>query len=230
MIAPHEALIPSDVWLKCRKKLKWNNAYAALETFGGKQFDVLSVMNDLTFAADGFNESLRQAVEEAGNLQSALQGVLSMQSSVNRASMIDAATSHGASPGGKPTPFAKYHEGGEVGKDNTISYKQFRTYMENLKSDEIPAILQKKEWVITEEQQGNILKLAQNQQEIIDSFTRMYSSLSSALPDNDLSSLNRTLSTNGIPEMPESVSAVSGSEPINFSLSQLKSPATQMTA
>lgn len=199
--------------------LKWNNAYAALETFGGKQFDVLSVMNDLTFAADGFNESLRQAVEEAGNLQSALQGVLSMQSSVNRASMIDAATSHGASPGGKPTPFAKYHEGGEVGKDNTISYKQFRTYMENLKSDEIPAILQKKEWVLTEEQQGNILKLAQNQQEIIDSFTRMYSSLSSALPDNDLSSLNRTLSTNGIPEMPESVSAVSGSEPINFFIS-----------
>ena len=199
--------------------LKWNNAYAALETFGGKQFDVLSVMNDLTFAADGFNESLRQAVEEAGNLQSALQGVLSMQSSVNRASMIDAATSHGASPGGKPTPFAKYHEGGEVGKDNTISYKQFRSYMENLKSDEIPAILQKKEWVLTEEQQGNILKLAQNQQEIIDSFTRMYSSLSSALPDNDLSSLNRTLSTNGIPEMPESVSAVSGSEPINFFIS-----------
>ena len=199
--------------------LKWNNAYAALETFGGKQFDVLSVMNDLTFAADGFNESLRQAVEEAGNLQSALQGVLSMQSSVNRASMIDAATSHGASPGGKPTPFAKYHEGGEVGKDNTISYKQFRTYMENLKSDEIPAILQKKEWVLTEEQQGNILKLAQNQQEIIDSFTRMYSSLSSALPDNDLSSLNRTLSTNGIPEMPESISAVSGSEPINFFIS-----------
>ena len=199
--------------------LKWNNAYAALETFGGKQFDVLSVMNDLTFAADGFNESLRQAVEEAGNLQSALKGVLNMQSSVNRASMIDAATSHGASPGGKPTPFAKYHEGGEVGKDNTISYKQFRTYMENLKSDEIPAILQKKEWVLTEEQQGNILKLAQNQQEIIDSFTRMYSSLSSALPDNDLSSLNRTLSTNGIPEMPESISAVSGSEPINFFIS-----------
>ena len=199
--------------------LKWNNAYAALEAFGGKQFDVLDVMNNLTVAADGFNESLRQAVEEAGNLQSALQDVLSMQSSVNRASMIDAATSHGASPGGKPTPFAKYHEGGEVGKDNTISYKQFRTYMENLKSDEIPAILQKKEWVLTEEQQGNILKLAQNQQEIIDSFTRMYSSLSSALPDNDLSSLNRTLSTNGIPEMPESVSAVSGSEPINFFIS-----------
>ena len=199
--------------------LKWNNAYAALETFGGKQFDVLSVMNDLTFAADGFNESLRQAVAEAGNLQSALKGVLNMQSSVNRAGMIDAATSHGASPGGKPTPFAKYHEGGEVGKDNTISYKQFRSYMENLKSDEIPAILQKKEWVLTEEQQGNILKLAQTQQEIIDSFTRMYSSLSSALPDNDLSSLNRTLSTNGIPEMPESVSAVSGSEPINFFIS-----------
>lgn len=199
--------------------LKWNNAYAALEAFGGKQFDVLDVMNNLTVAADGFNESLRQAVEEAGNLQSALQGVLNMQSSVNRASMIDAATSHGASPGGKPTPFAKYHEGGEVGKDNTISYKQFRTYMENLKSDEIPAILQKKEWVLTEEQQGNILKLAQNQQEIIDSFTRMYSSLSSALPDNDLSSLNRTLSTNGIPEIPESVSAVSGSEPINFFIS-----------
>lgn len=199
--------------------LKWNNAYAALEAFGGKQFDVLDVMNNLTVAADGFNESLRQAVEEAGNLQSALQGVLNMQSSVNRASMIDAATSHGASPGGKPTPFAKYHEGGEVGKDNTISYKQFRSYMENLKSDEIPAILQKKEWVLTEEQQGNILKLAQNQQEIIDSFTRMYSSLSSALPDNDLSSLNRTLSTNGIPEMPESVSTVSGSEPINFFIS-----------
>lgn len=199
--------------------LKWNNAYAALEAFGGKQFDVLDVMNNLTVAADGFNESLRQAVEEAGNLQSALKGVLNMQSSVNRASMIDAATSHGASPGGKPTPFAKYHEGGEVGKDNTISYKQFRSYMENLKSDEIPAILQKKEWVLTEEQQGNILKLAQNQQEIIDSFTRMYSSLSSALPDNDLSSLNRTLSTNGIPEMPESVSAVSGSEPINFFIS-----------
>lgn len=199
--------------------LKWNNAYAALEAFGGKQFDVLDVMNNLTVAADGFNESLRQAVEEAGNLQSALQGVLNMQSSVNRASMIDAATSHGASPGGKPTPFAKYHEGGEVGKDNTISYKQFRSYMENLKSDEIPAILQKKEWVLTEEQQGNILKLAQNQQEIIDSFTRMYSSLSSALPDNDLSSLNRTLSANGIPEMPESVSAVSGSEPINFFIS-----------
>ena len=199
--------------------LKWNNAYAALEAFGGKQFDVLDVMNNLTVAADGFNESLRQAVEEAGNLQSALKGVLNMQSSVNRAGMIDAATSHGASPGGKPTPFAKYHEGGEVGKDNTISYKQFRTYMENLKSDEIPAILQKKEWVLTEEQQGNILKLAQNQQEIIDSFTRMYSSLSSALPDNDLSSLNRTLSTNGIPEMPESVSAVSGSEPINFFIS-----------
>ena len=199
--------------------LKWNNAYAALEAFGGKQFDVLDVMNNLTVAADGFNESLRQAVEEAGNLQSALQDVLNMQSSVNRASMIDAATSHGASPGGKPTPFAKYHEGGEVGKDNTISYKQFRTYMENLKSDEIPAILQKKEWVLTEEQQGNILKLAQNQQEIIDSFTRMYSSLSSALPDNDLSSLNRTLSTNGIPEMPESISAVSGSEPINFFIS-----------
>lgn len=199
--------------------LKWNNAYAALEAFGGKQFDVLDVMNNLTVAADGFNESLRQAVEEAGNLQSALKGVLNMQSSVNRASMIDAATSHGASPGGKPTPFAKYHEGGEVGKDNTISYKQFRSYMENLKSDEIPAILQKKEWVLTEEQQGNILKLAQTQQEIIDSFTRMYSSLSSALPDNDLSSLNRTLSTNGIPEMPESVSAVSGSEPINFFIS-----------
>lgn len=199
--------------------LKWNNAYAALEAFGGKQFDVLDVMNNLTVAADGFNESLRQAVEEAGNLQSALKGVLNMQSSVNRAGMIDAATSHGASPGGKPTPFAKYHEGGEVGKDNTISYKQFRSYMENLKSDEIPAILQKKEWVLTEEQQGNILKLAQNQQEIIDSFTRMYSSLSSALPDNDLSSLNRTLSTNGIPEMPESVSAVSGSEPINFFIS-----------
>ena len=202
--------------------LKWNNAYAALETFGGKQFDVLSVMNDLTFAADGFTASLSEAVAEAGNLQSALQGVLNMQSTVakfNQASMIDAATSHGASPGGKPTPFAKYHEGGEVGKDNTISYKQFRTYMENLKSDEIPAILQKKEWVLTEEQQGNILKLAQNQQEIIDSFTRMYSSLSSALPDNDLSSLNRTLSTNGIPEMPESASAVSGSEPINFFIS-----------
>lgn len=202
--------------------LKWNNAYAALETFGGKQFDVLSVMNDLTFAADGFTASLSEAVAEAGNLQSALQGVLNMQSTVakfNQASMIDAATSHGASPGGKPTPFAKYHEGGEVGKDNTISYKQFRTYMENLKSDEIPAILQKKEWVLTEEQQGNILKLAQNQQEIIDSFTRMYSSLSSALPDNDLSSLNRTLSTNGIPEMPESVSTVSGSEPINFFIS-----------
>lgn len=202
--------------------LKWNNAYAALETFGGKQFDVLSVMNDLTFAADGFTASLSEAVAEAGNLQSALQGVLNMQSTVakfNQASMIDAATSHGASPGGKPTPFAKYHEGGEVGKDNTISYKQFRSYMENLKSDEIPAILQKKEWVLTEEQQGNILKLAQNQQEIIDSFTRMYSSLSSALPDNDLSSLNRTLSTNGIPEMPESVSAVSGSEPINFFIS-----------
>lgn len=199
--------------------LKWNNAYAALEAFGGKQFDVLDVMNNLTVAADGFNESLRQAVEEAGNLQSALKGVLNMQSSVNRASMIDAATSHGASPGGKPTPFAKYHEGGEVGKDNTISYKQFRSYMENLKSDEIPAILQKKEWVLTEEQQGNILKLAQNQQEIIDSFTRMYSSLSSALPDNDLSSLNRTLSTNGIPEIPEIVSAVSGSEPINFFIS-----------
>lgn len=202
--------------------LKWNNAYAALETFGGKQFDVLSVMNDLTFAADGFTASLSEAVAEAGNLQSALQGVLNMQSTVakfNQASMIDAATSHGASPGGKPTPFAKYHEGGEVGKDNTISYKKFRSYMENLKSDEIPAILQKKEWVLTEEQQGNILKLAQNQQEIIDSFTRMYSSLSSALPDNDLSSLNRTLSTNGIPEMPESVSAVSGSEPINFFIS-----------
>lgn len=202
--------------------LKWNNAYAALETFGGKQFDVLSVMNDLTFAADGFTASLSEAVAEAGNLQSALQGILNMQSTVakfNQASMIDAATSHGASPGGKPTPFAKYHEGGEVGKDNTISYKQFRTYMENLKSDEIPAILQKKEWVLTEEQQGNILKLAQNQQEIIDSFTRMYSSLSSALPDNDLSSLNRTLSTNGIPEMPESVSAVPGSEPINFFIS-----------
>lgn len=202
--------------------LKWNNAYAALETFGGKQFDVLSVMNDLTFAADGFTASLSEAVAEAGNLQSALQGVLNMQSTVakfNQASMIDAATSHGASPGGKPTPFAKYHEGGEVGKDNTISYKKFRSYMENLKSDEIPAILQKKEWVLTEEQQGNILKLAQNQQEIIDSFTRMYRSLSSALPDNDLSSLNRTLSTNGIPEMPESVSAVSGSEPINFFIS-----------
>ena len=91
--------------------------------------------------------------------------------------------------------------------------------MENLKSDEIPAILQKKEWVLTEEQQGNILKLAQNQQEIIDSFTRMYRSLSSALPDNDLTSANRSLSTNGSPEMPESVSAVSGSEPINFFIS-----------
>lgn len=199
--------------------VKWNNAYMALETFGGKQYDVLAVMEDLTFATNQFNTQLEEAVQKAGNLASALQGVLDKQESV--LDLPSNYPSHGASPGGKPNyqfSAGRFHEGGEVGKDNKISGKDFNQFMDNLKSDEIPAILRLKEWVLTEEQQSDIMQLASAQKETIMAFSRLMGDLSTAMTSNSIPSLNNIMSQTTIPSLPDLMTASSGDQPISIQI------------
>lgn len=197
--------------------VKWNNAYTALETFGGKQFDVLQVMNQLTTATNTFRDSLDEAVEKAGDLASALQTVLDQQSKVldMPPSYASGGSSNGAIHG---RPGAQFHEGGEVGKDNNISANNFNKFMDNLKSDEIPAILKLKEWVLTEEQQGDIMQLASAQKETIMAFSRLMGDLSTAMTSNSIPSLNNIMSQTTIPSLPDLMTASSGDQPISIQI------------
>lgn len=200
--------------------VKWNNAYTALETFGGKQFDVLQVMNQLTTATNTFRDSLDEAVEKAGDLASALQTVLDQQSKVLELPSAPS-LSHGASAGGRPNYIgggSYFHEGGEVGKDNKISNKDFNHFMDNLKSDELPAILRLKEWVLTEEQQGDIMQLASAQKETIMAFSRLMGDLSTAMTSNSIPSLNNIMSQTTIPSLPDLMTASSGDQPISIQI------------
>lgn len=197
--------------------VKWNNAYTALETFGGKQFDVLQVMNQLTTATNTFRDSLDEAVEKAGDLASALQTVLDQQSKVldMPPSYASGGSSNGAIHG---RPGAQFHEGGEVGKDNNLSANNFNKFMDNLKSDEIPAILKLKEWVLTEEQQGDIMQLASAQKETIMAFSRLMGDLSTAMTSNSIPSLNNIMSQTTIPSLPDLMTASSGDQPISIQI------------
>ena len=183
--------------------MKWKNAYKALETFGGKQFDVLSVMNDLTKAGDGFTDSLEEAIAKAGDLEIALRNAVNAQAGLQFAKTYD---EHRVS-GGQLSTFkpgkkgAKYHDGGEVGKDNVCSAKEFTRFMDNLKTDEVPAVLKKKEWVLTEEQQGNILNLTNTQKEIIGAFERMYKAVSSGISNMPTTGSTFLLDLPSIPEL-----------------------------
>ena len=183
--------------------MKWKNAYKALETFGGKQFDVLSVMNDLTKAGDGFTHSLEEAIAKAGDLEIALRNAVNAQAGLQFAKTYD---EHRVS-GGQLSTFkpskkgAKYHDGGEVGKDNVYSAKEFTRFMDNLKTDEVPAVLKKKEWVLTEEQQGNILNLTNTQKEIIGAFERMYKAVSSGISNMPTTGSTSLLDLPSIPEL-----------------------------
>lgn len=197
--------------------VKWNNAYTALETFGGKQFDVLQVMNQLTTATNTFRDSLDEAVEKAGDLASALQTVLDQQSKV--LDMPPSYASGGSSSGAiHGRPGAQFHEGGEVGKDNNLSANNFNKFMDNLKSDEIPAILKLKEWVLTEEQQGDIMQLASAQKETIMAFSRLMGDLSTAMTSNSIPSLNNIMSQTTIPSLPDLMTASSGDQPISIQI------------
>lgn len=197
--------------------VKWNNAYMALETFGGKQYDVLAVMEDLTFATNTFKDSLDEAVEKAGDLASALQTVLDQQSKV--LDMPPRYASGGSSNGAiHGRPGAQFHEGGEVGKDNNLSANNFNKFMDNLKSDEIPAILKLKEWVLTEEQQGDIMQLASAQKETIMAFSRLMGDLSTAMTSNSIPSLNNIMSQTTIPSLPDLMTASSGDQPISIQI------------
>lgn len=197
--------------------VKWNNAYTALETFGGKQFDVLQVMNQLTTATNTFRDSLDEAVEKAGDLASALQTVLDQQSKVldMPPSYASGGSSNGAIHG---RPGAQFHEGGEVGKDNNLSANNFNKFMDNLKSDEIPAILKLKEWVLTEEQQGDIMQLASAQKETIMAFSRLMGDLSTAMTSNSIPSLNNIMSQTTIPSLPDLATASGGDQPISIQI------------
>lgn len=197
--------------------VKWNNAYTALETFGGKQFDVLQVMNQLTTATNTFRDSLDEAVEKAGDLASALQTVLDQQSKVldMPPSYASGGSSNGAIHG---RPGAQFHEGGEVGKDNNLSANNFNKFMDNLKSDEIPAILKLKEWVLTEEQQGDIMQLASAQKETIMAFSRLMGDLSTAMTSSSIPSLNNIMSQTTIPSLPDLMTASSGDQPISIQI------------
>lgn len=183
--------------------MKWNNAYKALETFGGKQFDVLQVMNQLTIAGDGFTSSLEEAVKKAGDLEIALRNAVNAQAGLQFPKTYD---EHRVS-GGQLSTFkpgkkgAKYHDGGEVGKDNVYSAKEFTRFMNNLKTDEVPAVLKKKEWVLTEEQQGNILNLTNTQKEIIGAFERMYKAVSSGISNMPTTGSTSLLDLPSIPEL-----------------------------
>ena len=183
--------------------MKWNNAYKALETFGGKQFDVLQVMNQLTIAGDGFTSSLEEAVKKAGDLEIALRNAVNAQAGLQFPKTYD---EHRVS-GGQLSTFkpgkkgAKYHNGGEVGKDNVYSAKEFTRFMDNLKTDEVPAVLKKKEWVLTEEQQGNILNLTNTQKEIIGAFERMYKTVSSGISNMPTTGSTSLLDLPSIPEL-----------------------------
>jgi len=183
--------------------MKWNNAYKALETFGGKQFDVLQVMNQLTIAGDGFTSSLEEAVKKAGDLEIALRNAVNAQAGLQFPKTYD---EHRVS-GGQLSTFkpgkkgAKYHNGGEVGKDNVYSAKEFTRFMDNLKTDEVPAVLKKKEWVLTEEQQGNILNLTNTQKEIIGAFERMYKAVSSGINNMPTTGSTSLLDLPSIPEL-----------------------------
>ena len=183
--------------------MKWKNAYKALETFGGKQFDVLSVMNDLTKAGDGFTHSLEEAIAKAGDLEIALRNAVNAQAGLQFAKTYD---EHRVS-GGQLSTFkpskkgAKYHDGGEVGKDNVYSAKEFTRFMDNLKTDEVPAVLKKKEWVLTEEQQDNILNLTNTQKEIIGAFERMYKAVSSGISNMPTTGSTFLLDLPSIPEL-----------------------------
>lgn len=197
--------------------VKWNNAYTALETFGGKQFDVLQVMNQLTTATNTFRDSLDEAVEKAGDLASALQTVLDQQSKV--LDMPPSYASGGSSSGAiHGRPGAQFHEGGEVGKDNNLSANNFNKFMDNLKSDEIPAILKLKEWVLTEEQQGDIMQLASAQKETIMAFSRLMGDLSTAMTSSSIPSLNNIMSQTTIPSLPDLMTASSGDQPISIQI------------
>lgn len=183
--------------------MKWNNAYKALETFGGKQFDVLQVMNQLTIAGDGFTSSLEEAVKKAGDLEIALRNAVNAQAGLQFPKTYD---EHRVS-GGQLSTFkpgkkgAKYHNGGEVGKDNVYSAKEFTRFMDNLKTDEVPAVLKQKEWVLTEEQQGNILNLTNTQKEIIGAFERMYKAVSSGINNMPTTGSTSLLDLPSIPEL-----------------------------
>lgn len=183
--------------------MKWNNAYKALETFGGKQFDVLQVMNQLTIAGDGFTSSLEEAVKKAGDLEIALRNAVNAQAGLQFPKTYD---EHRVS-GGQLSTFkpgkkgAKYHNGGEVGKDNVYSAKEFTRFMDNLKTDEVPAVLKQKEWVLTEEQQGNILNLTNTQKEIIGAFERMYKAVSSGISNMPTTGSTSLLDLPSIPEL-----------------------------
>ena len=183
--------------------MKWNNAYKALETFGGKQFDVLQVMNQLTIAGDGFTSSLEEAVKKAGDLEIALRNAVNAQAGLQFPKTYD---EHRVS-GGQLSTFkpgkkgAKYHNGGEVGKDNVYSAKEFTRFMDNLKTDEVPAVLKQKEWVLTEEQQGNILNLTNTQKEIIGAFERMYKAVSSSISNMPMTGSTSLLDLPSIPEL-----------------------------
>lgn len=183
--------------------MKWNNAYKALETFGGKQFDVLQVMNQLTIAGDGFTSSLEEAVKKAGDLEIALRNAVNAQAGLQFPKTYD---EHRVS-GGQLSTFkpgkkgAKYHNGGEVGKDNVYSAKEFTRFMDNLKTDEVPAVLKQKEWVLTEEQQGNILNLTNTQKEIIGAFERMYKAVSSSISNMPTTGSTSLLDLPSIPEL-----------------------------
>lgn len=204
--------------------VKWNNAYSALETFGGKQFDVLQVMNDLTFATNSFADELDEAVKKAGNLADALQGVLSKQNMIGPPTLEEyqqSSKKNGYTKVSLPTfgSAGKFHEGGEVGKDNKISTTDFNRFMDNLKSDEMPAILKLKEWVLTEEQQGNIMQLAAAQKETIMAFSRLMNDLSMTMTGTSLPSLNNIMSQTGIPSLPEIIPDLNGNaNPISIQI------------
>lgn len=183
--------------------MKWKNAYKALETFGGKQFDVLSVMNDLTKAGDGFTHSLEEAIAKAGDLEIALRNAVNAQAGLQFAKTYDEyrVSNNTNKPSYKKSFGTKYHTGGEVGKDNVYSEKEFTRFMDNLKTDEVPAVLKKKEWVLTEEQQGNILNLTNTQKEIIGAFERMYKAVSSGISNMPTTGSTSLLDLPSIPEL-----------------------------
>ena len=166
-----------------------------LEAFGGKQYNVLAVMEDLTLTTNQFNAQLEEAVQKAGNFESALQGVLDKQKSV-----LDLSSNYlllGPSLGGKANyefSAGGFHEGGKVGKDNKILGKDFNQFMDNLKFDEIPAILRLKEWVLTEEQQGDIMQPASAQKETIMAFSRLINDLSTAMTSSSIPSRHNIMS------------------------------------
>lgn len=189
--------------------IKWNNAYSALKLFGGEQQSVLDTMNRLSYAADSFSKSIEDATKKAGELSSALNGALAGKNYMLPADWGTFKATGGLAPkpsyknvkSGKTTGYgAKFHDGGEVGKDNMHSENEFSKFMENLKSNELPAILKKKEWVLTEEQQGNLLNLTNTQKQIIGAFERMYQAVSSGI--NKLPSVGVDSLLN-LPEMPE---------------------------